>query len=93
VLDVLPGVNESLVFGVPDRIRTEEVMAIVAAEPGAELSPATLCDAAGERLARWKVPRYVLVVDGPLPRLPNGKLDRVRARGSYPPERAWDRSA
>jgi crotonobetaine/carnitine-CoA ligase len=93
VLDVIPGVNESLVFGVPDRIRTEEVMAVVAAEPGAELSPTVLCAAAGTRLARWKIPRYVLVISGPLPRLPNGKLDRIGARASYSPDGAWDRSA
>jgi carnitine-CoA ligase len=93
VLDVIPGVNESLVFGVPDRIRTEEVMAVVALEPGAEVSPSALCAAAGTRLARWKIPRYVLVIAGPLPRLPNGKLDRIGARASYAPDRAWDRSA
>jgi crotonobetaine/carnitine-CoA ligase len=93
VLDPLPGVAESLVFGVPDRIRTEEVMAVVAAEPGAEISQQEICDAARQRLARWKVPRYVLVVNGSLPRLPNGKLDRVRARALYDPEAAWDRSA
>lgn len=93
VLDVFPGVNESMVFGVPDRIRTEEVMAVVAAEPGGELSPAELCAAAGQRLARWKVPRYVLVIEGTLPRLPNGKLDRVGARERYAPEDAWDRAA
>ncbi len=93
VLDVLPGVNESMVFGVPDRIRTEEVMAVVAAEPGAEPSPSQLCEAAAQRLARWKIPRYVLVVEGTLPRLANGKLDRLGARELYAPEAAWDRSA
>jgi acyl-CoA synthetase (AMP-forming)/AMP-acid ligase II len=93
VLDGLPGVAESLVFGVPDRIRTEEVMVVVVAEPGARLSPAELTDGAAERLARWKVPRYVLIVDGSLPRLPNGKLDRVAARERYAPEAAWDRAA
>ncbi len=39
VLDGLRGVAESLVFGVPDPIRTEEVMAVVTLEPGAELTP------------------------------------------------------
>jgi carnitine-CoA ligase len=93
VLDVLPGVNESMVFGVPDRIRTEEVMAVIAAEPGQRPSPQELCDAAAVRLARWKIPRYVLMIEGALPRLPNGKLDRLSARERYAPELAWDRSA
>jgi acyl-CoA synthetase (AMP-forming)/AMP-acid ligase II len=92
-IDPLPGVIESLVFAVPDPIRTEEVMAVVAAAPGATLDPAALTDAVGERLARWKVPRYVLIMSGSLPRLPNGKLDRVTARERYDPIDAWDRSA
>jgi acyl-CoA synthetase (AMP-forming)/AMP-acid ligase II len=93
VIDPLPGVAESLVFGVPDPIRTEEVMAVVVAAPGAALEPVVLTSAVAERLARWKVPRYVLVVEGPLPRLPNGKLNRVAARERYDPTDAWDRSA
>jgi crotonobetaine/carnitine-CoA ligase len=93
VIDPLPGVAESLVFGVPDRLRTEEVMAVVAAVPGAHLEPRALTDAVAERLARWKVPRYVMIIEGPLPRLPNGKLDRVGARERYAPGAAWDRSA
>jgi len=93
ILDPLPGVAESLVFGVPDPIRTEEVMAVVVAAPGAVLEPVAVTDAVAERIARWKVPRYVLVVEEPLPRLPNGKLDRVSARERYDPTDAWDRSA
>lgn len=93
VIDPLPGVAESIVFGVPDRLRTEEVMAVVVAAPGAILDPAALTGAVAQRLARWKVPRYVLVTRGPLPRLPNGKLDRVGARERYDPAAAWDRSA
>lgn len=93
VIDPLPGVAESLVFGVPDPIRTEEVMAVVVAAPGAALDPVALTDAVAERIARWKVPRYVLVVDGPLPRLLGGKLDRIAARDRYDPTDAWDRSA
>jgi len=92
-IDPLPGVAESLVFGVPDPLRTEEVMAVVAAAPDARLDPATLTDAVAQRLARWKVPRYVLLVQGPLPRLPNGKLDRGSALDRYDPAAAWDRSA
>jgi carnitine-CoA ligase len=93
VIDPLPGVSESLVFGVPDPIRTEEVMVVVSMTPGAQLSPAAVTDAAAERIARWKVPRYVLIVEGTLPRLPNGKLDRVAARERYDPASAWDRSS
>jgi hypothetical protein len=39
---------------------------------------------------RWKLPRYILVRDEPLPVLANGKLDRVKVTGSFAPETAWD---
>src|SRR5439155_18251265 len=36
-LDAHPGVAEALVFAVPDALRTEEVAAVVVANPGAEV--------------------------------------------------------
>jgi crotonobetaine/carnitine-CoA ligase len=90
-LEAQPGVVEALVVGVPDRLRTEEVGALVVARPGADLDPAELVEALAGRLARWKLPRYVVVGDRPLPRLGNGKIDRVGARRLLEPGRAWDR--
>ena len=44
-------------------------------------------DALAGRLARWKLPRYIVVTDEPLPRLGNGKIDRVGARRLVEPGR------
>lgn len=90
-LEEHPDVVEALVVGVPDRLRTEEVGAIVVARPGGELDPAELVGTLAGRLARWKLPRYVAVGATPLPRLGNGKIDRVGARRLLEPSRAWDR--
>jgi crotonobetaine/carnitine-CoA ligase len=90
-LDAHPDVVESLVVAVPDRLRTEEVGAIVVARPGSDLAPAALAEALAARVARWKIPRFVAVCPDPLPRLGNGKIDRVGARRLLDPERAWDR--
>ena len=86
-----PDVVEALVVGVPDRLRTEEVGAIVVARPGTDLDPAALVAALAGRMARWKLPRYVALSTSPLPRLGNGKIDRVGARRLLDPARAWDR--
>jgi crotonobetaine/carnitine-CoA ligase len=90
VLGEHPAVAEALVFGVPDPIRTEEVGAIVVRRPGARLAPEPLRARAAGRLARWKVPRYVWLVDEPLPRLGNGKIDRMTAIASAALEDAHD---
>lgn len=91
VLAEHPDVVEALVVGVPDRLRTEEVGAIVVARAGADLDPAALVGEVADRMARWKLPRYVVVVTSPLPRLGNGKIDRVGARLLLDPDAAWDR--
>jgi hypothetical protein len=41
-------------------------------------------------LVRWKLPRYILVCDEPLPRLGNGKIDRTGAAGMIDPGSVWD---
>src|SRR5439155_15012385 len=89
-IEELAEVAECCVFAVPDRIRTEEVAAVVYARPGAVVDPAALRETCGVRLARWKLPRYVAVRKDPLPRLPNGKIDRVTLAESLDLAASWD---
>jgi crotonobetaine/carnitine-CoA ligase len=90
VLEQCETVSESLVFGVPDPIRTEEVAAVVVARPGHELDVDELAAFASARLARWKRPRYVAVAEAPLPRLTNGKIDREAVLAGFRRESCWD---
>lgn len=92
VLDQHPAVAETMVFGVADALRTEEVAAVVVAKPGQGLHPAALVTYAGEALSRWKLPRYVLITEQPLPRLGNGKLDRPTVTATLDVSACWDRS-
>jgi crotonobetaine/carnitine-CoA ligase len=85
-----PDVAECAVVAVPDRLRTEEVGAVVVRRAGTSADPGALRDAAGARLVRWKLPRYILILDEPLPRLGNGKIDRVRTTELIDPESTWD---
>ena len=79
VLDALEGVLESAVVGRPDADFGEVVVAVVVGEPGATLDPEVLRLKARERLAGFKVPKQVLVVDE-LPRNALGKVEKARIR-------------
>ena len=93
VIAAQPGVVETTVFGVPDRLRTEEVCAVVVRAAESELDATELRRGCAEKLIRWKLPRYVVLRDEPLPRLANGKLDRVTLRKALDLGRAWDAEA
>ena len=83
VLLTHPSVRDAGVVGMPDADLGEEVVAAVElteAEPA--VTTAELAGWCGERLAPFKVPRRIDVVDH-LPRLDNGKLYRHRLRDRY----------
>jgi 3-oxocholest-4-en-26-oate---CoA ligase len=76
-----PGVDDAVVFGIPDARWGEVVAAIVASPDPAELDVSALAEHVGLHLAGYKKPRRVLVVKD-LERSPTGKVDLavVRAR-------------
>jgi acyl-CoA synthetase (AMP-forming)/AMP-acid ligase II len=67
------------VVGVPDRRWGEAVCAVVVTRPDTVLTLEEVQDVVRQRLARYKVPRRLLVVDE-LPVLPSGKIDKKRLR-------------
>lgn len=80
-----PSVADVAVFGVPNDDWGEEIKAVVQPAPGAAAGPeltAELLAYAGERLARFKLPRSIDYVDE-LPRDPNGKLYKRKLRDPY----------
>lgn len=78
-------VQEVAVFSVPDERLGEEVGAAVYPRPGKDLEPAALRAFAGNHLAAFKVPRYIWVLDAPLPRNANGKFLKKALRSSLHP--------
>ena len=73
VLMAMPGVLEAAVVGRPCPVLGERVHAFVFA-PGGGLDAAAVQVYCAARLADYKVPESVTLMDGPLPRNPNGKL-------------------
>jgi long-chain acyl-CoA synthetase len=73
VLFAHPAVAEAAVVGKPDDKLGEEVVAFVALKPGASVTPEELIGYAKERVAAYKYPRDVRIVDA-LPKGPTGKI-------------------
>jgi fatty-acyl-CoA synthase len=70
-------VADAAVFGVPDPDFGQRLAARVILKAGAEVSAEELQAFVRDRLARYKVPRDVELVDS-LPRTSTGKLQRGR---------------
>jgi long-chain acyl-CoA synthetase len=79
VLLAHPDVAEAAVVAVPDTTLGEEVAAFVALQPGATADADALIAWCRDRLAAFKYPRRVTIVDA-LPRSTTGKVLKARLR-------------
>ena len=67
-------VAEVAVFGMPDDRLGEEVAAAVLPHPGAFIDEASLQAFLSERIAKYKIPARVWILDQPIPRNASGKF-------------------
>ncbi|SDH01679.1 malonyl-CoA/methylmalonyl-CoA synthetase [Bradyrhizobium sp. Rc2d] len=81
-IDAMPGVVESAVIGVPHADFGEGVTAVLVCNKGAEVSEASVLKALDGRLAKFKMPKRVFVVDE-LPRNTMGKVQKNILRETY----------
>ena len=77
-----PTVLEAAVIGAPDDKWGEIVVAYVQARPAATVDPAALQDLCASKLARYKQPAAIIVVDD-IPKNPVGKTDKRMLRASH----------
>jgi acyl-CoA synthetase (AMP-forming)/AMP-acid ligase II len=82
VVAEFPGVAEVAVIGVPDDRWGEQVKAVVAPAPGEQLDTGKLVEFCRERLAHYKCPRSVDVLEA-LPRNATGKILKRSLREPY----------
>jgi malonyl-CoA/methylmalonyl-CoA synthetase len=86
-IDALPGVVESAVIGVPHPDFGEAVAAVVVrAKDAVEPTPEQVIAALKDRLANFKVPKSVLMLDE-LPRNTMGKVQKNLLRERFSPVR------
>ena len=81
VMGELPGVAECAAFGIPDERLGELLVAVAVGEALEE--PAIIATVA-ERLARYKAPARVAILNHPLPRNAVGKIDKIALRTAWP---------
>jgi acyl-CoA synthetase (AMP-forming)/AMP-acid ligase II len=74
------GVREVVAVGVPDEIMGQEIKLVVVVQPGAELSARDVVDYAKAELPRLAQPRYVEILETPLPRTSTQKIVRAAVR-------------
>jgi crotonobetaine/carnitine-CoA ligase len=89
-INLHPAVLECAVYPVPSDATEDEVMAAIVPKPGARLDPEELVRFLAPRMARFMVPRYVLVLDA-LPKTPTGKIQKYELRGAGVTAATWDR--
>jgi len=83
-------VHEAAVFGLPHPRLGEDVAVVIYVKPGKTLDAETVREHVASRLAAFKVPSHVELVDAPLPRNAAGKIlkrqirDEIVERGVSP---------
>jgi len=81
-LNELPGVDESAVIGVPHPDFGEAVVAVLVAQAGASVDAMECIDPLKQRIAGFKVPKRVIVVEQ-LPRNAMGKVQKALLREEH----------
>ncbi|MEM4611010.1 MAG: long-chain fatty acid--CoA ligase, partial [Thermoproteota archaeon] len=77
-----PKVAEVAVIGVPDEKWGEVGKAIIVPKPGEKITKEEIIEFCIKRLAKYKVPKYVAIVDS-LPKSPAGKILKRDLRKDY----------
>jgi long-chain acyl-CoA synthetase len=70
-----PAVREAAVVGIPDPYRGETIKAVISLKPGQTVTPDEIRAFARERMAAYKYPRVVEIMDD-LPKTTSGKIMR-----------------
>ena len=78
----LPSVVDASVVGVPDARYGEQSTAFVRLADGASLTEEEMHEQLAARVARYKIPRYLVVVDA-FPVTPSGKVQKFKLREQF----------
>lgn len=85
------GILESAAFGIPSELTEEDIMVVAMRRPGATVDAVALIEHFRANAPRHMVPRYVEIVDTPLPRTPTEKIARAELKKTGVNARTYDR--
>ena len=75
-------IADCTVFGVPDAKWGEALIAYIVPATGCDLAEDMIIDYCAEKLARFKRPREIVLVDS-IPKTPSGKVQKPQLRAAY----------
>jgi acyl-CoA synthetase (AMP-forming)/AMP-acid ligase II len=78
-----PAVQDVAIIGLPHRELGEEVTAVIEPRPGQRIDDNDVQGFVAARLARFKVPSRIIVIDEPLPRTATGKVLKRQLKDRY----------
>ncbi|TVQ70318.1 MAG: acyl-CoA ligase (AMP-forming), exosortase A system-associated [Chromatiaceae bacterium] len=78
-------VGECVAFGIPDDTLGQRIAVVVTAPEGTPVDTQALLSECKARMPAYMVPASIHIHQAPLPRNPNGKLDRKSLAGQYSP--------
>jgi acyl-CoA ligase (AMP-forming) (exosortase A-associated) len=76
-------VGEAAAFGVEHPVLGQAIVVVVTPRTGAALEPDQVAQACRARLPAYMIPAHVSVRGAPLPRNPNGKIDRKQLAAQF----------
>lgn len=79
VLSSHPKISEAAVVGVADRDLGEDIAAFITLRPDMELAPDEVVEYCKERMASYKYPRRIRIMDD-LPKGPTGKISKLELK-------------
>ncbi len=85
-------VREAAAIPVPSELGEDEVMVVLALQPGRALDPVDLLRFLEPRMAHYMLPRFVRLMEE-LPKTPTAKVEKHRLRAEGVTPDTWDREA
>jgi fatty-acyl-CoA synthase len=92
VLRTHPAVSDVSVYGIASDFFGEEVAAAIRPAPGASIDAAEVMRYCAERLARFKIPRHIRIVET-FPMTASGKIQKFKLREQHEAELSASRSS
>ncbi len=83
VLYQIPEILEAAVYGVPHEDLGEEVVAVIVLKEGSQIDVKAIQEYVKERVAPYKYPRHIKIVQEPFPKSGSGKILKREVRKKY----------